>query len=355
MLTKDSVLSHVQELFCDRLVAFLGSGSSAPYGLPTMAELCDDILDLLDDDDGLLRNFDEWSAFRERLADNHNLEADLSTIRDGEFLASLTDAIADCIGRKETEAFREALEQPMHLELLVSQALRVPSQFSIVTTNYDRLAEFSAEKAGYPVNSSFVGSYCGAHDPDACKSMHISPTLVSRPRMHWRPAESKHVTVYKPHGSLGWFDVNGEVRESSFPLSFRRKVIAPTEGKFREGYEEIYTFHRNGANDAIKNASALLVVGYGFWDGHLHQTLVNAIQSGVPTIILTRRIRGYVEELSRNSPDCLLLGMGDNATTRCVHSDEPELMVEGCLWELKPLLQASFSYESRSTILEGAE
>lgn len=342
LLTRNSVLSHVQDLFQDRLVAFLGSGSSAPYGLPTMAELCDDLLNRLDNPEGTLSGFDEFKAFRDRLAVHRNLEADLSLIEDDEFLTALKNSIADCIGLKEREAFGLALAEPMHLELLVSQALKVPSRFSIVTTNYDRLAEFSAEKAGYPVNSSFVGSYCGVHDPKACRSMQLTQKFVPS-RRKTRIAEAKHVAMFKPHGSLGWFDVNGKVHESSFPLSFPRKVIAPTEGKFQEGYEEIYTFHRNGANDAIRNASALIVVGYGFWDGHLHQTLVNSIRSGVPTLILTRGVRQYVEELARTSPNCLLMGQWRDSETRCIQLDKPELFLEECLWDLRVLLQESFS------------
>jgi len=350
-LNRDIILTHVQEMFRDNLVAFLGSGASAPYGLPTMNELSNDLLARLSDSGDPLAQYDESDEFSRLLRTSRKLEADLSSVKEADFLDALREAIASCVEKKESSALPDLLTNEMHLEMLITRALRVSSHFTVVTTNYDRLVEFSAQKAGFPVDTSFLGAYLGKHDPESCRSMYT----VRRQRGRKPPVyhERKHVRIFKPHGSLGWFDVHGEVRESTFALPLPRKVIAPTEGKFQEGYEEIYSFHRTKANEEIKKASALLVVGYGFWDGHLHQQLVTAIQSGTPTVILTRSISDHVLDIVRDSASCLLLGKGEGTTTRCVFSDQEEIPMSGNLWDLQQLFFSAFPIDAVKAQKEG--
>ena len=46
-------------------------------------------------------------------------------------------------------------------------------------------------------------------------------------------------------------------------------MITPGVNKYRAGYNSPFDKHRDLANDYIKNAGRLLVVGYGFNDAHL--------------------------------------------------------------------------------------
>ena len=84
-------------------------------------------------------------------------------------------------------------------------------------------------------------------------------------------------------------------------------MITPGINKYRAGYNSPFDKHRDLANDYIKLAGRLLVVGYGFNDDHLQTHLVRRIQDGTPTLILNRAASSKVEKLAEESPRCVCL------------------------------------------------
>ncbi|MEP7151222.1 MAG: hypothetical protein ABI856_05890 [Nitrospira sp.] len=84
-----------------------------------------------------------------------------------------------------------------------------------------------------------------------------------------------------------------------------RLIITPGLNKYRAGYNSPFDKHRDLANDFIKKAGRLLVVGYGFNDDHLQTHLVKRIQDGTPTLILNRSVTAKIKTLAEESPRCV--------------------------------------------------
>jgi hypothetical protein len=84
-------------------------------------------------------------------------------------------------------------------------------------------------------------------------------------------------------------------------------MITPGVNKYRAGYNSPFDKHRDLANDYIKQASRLLVVGYGFNDDHLQTHLERQIKNGTPTLIISRSASSKVERLAYDSPRCVCL------------------------------------------------
>ena len=90
-------------------------------------------------------------------------------------------------------------------------------------------------------------------------------------------------------------------------LEAERLIITPGLNKYRAGYSAPFDKHRDLANDYLRRASRLLIVGYGFNDDHLQTHLLKQIQDGTPTLILNRQANPKVLELVQQSPHCFCL------------------------------------------------
>lgn len=82
-----------------------------------------------------------------------------------------------------------------------------PNRAVIVTTNYDRLAEYAADGVGATTVTGFEGSLI--------KKIELPSTVL---KMRRTRARERVVDIWKVHGSLDWFmDSDGNI--AAFPLS----------------------------------------------------------------------------------------------------------------------------------------
>ena len=106
-----------------------------------------------------------------------------------------------------------------------------------MTTNYDRLIEVQAARAGVSVDTGFYGHTLGRLDPQRSKGELLrrepSPGSPSKVRLKSWP----HIRLSKPHGSLGWFRHRDELLRSDLPMPGLDQIIAPGGSKYRLGYE----------------------------------------------------------------------------------------------------------------------
>jgi hypothetical protein len=184
--------------------------------------------------------------------------------------------------------------------------LKPASGIPIITTNYDRLIEFAAEQAGLGVDTMFVGNYCGyLNEKESQNSFLREVIFKGGRRIQYRYHE--RLKLFKPHGSLDWYQsANGPLRHSG-GVSMPRLIITPGINKFRNGYESPFDVHRDRANAAIDNASRFLAIGYGFNDDHLETHLRPLIKAGKPTLLLTHSISAKARELVKASQQFMSL------------------------------------------------
>lgn len=347
-ITEDDVFTYVQGLFQRGVVIIVGSGASCAYGLPSMGMLAEHlgsvIPDLISDGGATVRV--EWERIAASLAAGEGLESALGEQPLNEFLAdALTGAITERVQRSEGPAIARILgaDDKSAFGRLFEHILRSAPHADVITTNYDRLIEVHAARAGVRVDSMYYGHTIGrmdaalsreelyeAHVPAGGRSR--SATIRTRP----------HIRLSKPHGSLDWFAREGEYFRSDLAIPGSRQIIAPGGNKYRLGYEVPFDEQRNRANAAIDGAASLLTVGYGFNDEHL-QTHLRSKFSQVPAVVVSRSLTANAVAYLGSNPNSIGIEAADGGNGCRVVRGRDELELDFPLWDLEHLVKEVLS------------
>ncbi|HEX5745515.1 MAG TPA: SIR2 family protein [Archangium sp.] len=308
----------LQDHFTDGLAIIIGSGLSAAYGLPTMWALekhLRTIVPTLIPD--TLKG--QWADVEARLAAGRGLELALQDVYvSSELERIIVKATGDFVAEKEIEAISKRLlsGQLFPFANLLKKAILpiIPSDgLPVISTNYDRLIEYAIESTGTAVNSLFHGHMWGTLDPKSSKDAlvdKVHPIRRNNYVVRYRP----HVNVYKPHGSLDWFEYQDSPIRCPLSLNAPRLIITPGSGKYRKGYEKAFETHRAQANDAIEKASRYLIIGYGFNDDHLETRLRTEIKKGKSCVLLTMGLTANSKQVTEAYPNVLAVTRYDTGS-----------------------------------------
>lgn len=301
-----ALVGFVQGHFTDGLVMVIGSGLSAAEGIPGMPALATHLVSHA----GSLTGADakRWSQIKTVIDAGEGLEAALLKHAPTAALEVwIAQRTAELLMPREREVMGAVVrgERTLRLTTFLNKILKPPTGLPILTPNYDRLIEVACEMAGFHVDTTAVGHYAGAFDhKQSC--MGSCRGILSRGRTPFLDYFPRAI-VLKPHGSFDWYQSGNAPRRCSVDLDAERLIITPGINKYRAGYNAPFDKHRDLANDYIKQASRLLVVGYGFNDDHLQTHLEKRIQDGTPTLILNRTASAQVEKLAKGTPLCVCL------------------------------------------------
>lgn len=302
----DGLVASVQQHFTDGLALVIGSGLSEAEGIPGMSALSA----YLTNSKKVLTGADTtlWNHIQAMLDSGDGLEAALLKQPPSEtlevWIAQNTCAL---MLPKEREIISAVLRGDCSLRLMefLSKVLKPTNGLPILTTNYDRLIEVACEMTGFHVDTTAVGHYAGTFDHTR-SCMGSCRGIITRSRSILLDHFPRAI-ILKPHGSFDWYRSGNNARRCSLELDAERLIITPGLNKYRAGYNAPFDKHRDLANDYIRRAGRLLVVGYGFNDDHLQTHLMKRIQDGTPTLILNRSMSQKVEKLSKESPCCICL------------------------------------------------
>ena len=296
----------MQEHFTDGLALVIGSGLSAAEGIPGMPALATH----LSNGAGVLTGADAklWNQIKAVLDANEGLEAALHKHPPSDTLEVwIAQRTCELLMPKEREVMSAVLrgDRSLRLTTFLAKVLKPTDGLPILTPNYDRLIEVACEMAGFHVDTTAVGHYAGAFD-HARSCMGSCRGITTRAKTTVLDHFPRAI-VLKPHGSFDWYQSGNDARRCGLDLDAERLMITPGINKYRAGYNSPFDKHRDLANDYIKRAGRLLVVGYGFNDDHLQTHLVRRIQDGTPTLILNQSVSSKVEQLAEESPRCVCL------------------------------------------------
>lgn len=302
----DALVKFVQQHFTDGLALVIGSGLSAAEGIPGMPALAT----YLSNRAGVLTGTDAtlWNQIKAVLDADEGLEAALLKHPPSVTLEVwIAQGTCELLMPKEREVMSAVLrgDRSLRLTTFLDKVLKPTSGLPILTPNYDRLIEVACEMAGFHVDTTAVGHYAGAFDhARSCMGSCRGITMRARTTVldHFPRA-----IVLKPHGSFDWYQFGNDARRCSLDLDAERLIITPGLNKYRAGYNSPFDKHRDLANDYIRRAGCLMVVGYGFNDDHLQTHLVRQIQDGTPTLILNRSVSERIKKLAEESPRCVCL------------------------------------------------
>lgn len=335
--------SILQNHMGDGMLVVLGSGASLAEGIPGMPQLANHLIqEIAKLPHGTTP---EWAKISAEIS-NTGLEAAL--------LKHAPSLECEKIIGEITAAYIQAAESSVLSEVFAGrQQLRVakllprlsipPTGLPIITTNYDRLAEVAAEECGLGVDTLFDGKFAARFDPaSSANSFCTGIALRGGTRTPVRQMKQR-VTIYKPHGSLDWYEKSGKPVYSpyNFPGA-QRLIITPGINKFKNGYASPFDEHRSRANEAIQNANRYLVIGYGFNDDHLETHLSAAILAGKPTLVLSKNLSPKVQGWAGSCPNLVGLQEANKSGVigTLVHCNQQEAFFPDIsFWDVNDLIE----------------
>src|SRR5690606_28902128 len=271
-----------------------------------------------------------WHNFCEKLKAGIDLE---TALHDVPLSPELTGRVVHetwrLLAAEDIKVFEDSLNNPSLFPLgkLLKHMFRsTTKELNIITTNYDRLAEYACEQENIHHYSGFSHGYRGF----AVKRDYLSC--------------SRQVNIWKVHGCLDWFiNSNGVIASLSsmnkIPNDLTPLIVTPGIEKYRSTHREPYKTIIHESDDVMDEAAAYLCIGFGFNDEHIQAKLVNrCANNGASVIIiayeLTKATKEFIEDENIDKYLAIEAGDGSKSTIYSSLFDEP-VEVEGEFWSLK--------------------
>jgi NAD-dependent SIR2 family protein deacetylase len=165
-----------------------------------------------------------------------------------------------------------------HGEFIRKMTARKASEprFQLFTTNYDTLFEQAAVKrGGYTIIDGFSFSY-----PRLFSGANFDYDIVNRERTRIKKEESFAPNVFqlfKIHGSIDWEKIGDKIFQRDVKPN-HPCIIYPASNKYESSYEQPYFEMMAHLQQTLRKEGTLLVViGFGFKDKHIQNTIREAV------------------------------------------------------------------------------
>ena len=291
----EEVAKLAQKYIAGRPVIILGCGASIPYGIPSMSDLAEALLDRIEIDDGV------WQQFKKKLEETKDFENSLHEIELSQLLLErVVEETWKITTEKDIEVYNRLIDDQTALALsrLFKYLLRTANPFiSVVTTNYDRLAEYAANIAEAEVFTGFSSGWIQRFIGD-----------VSNSSSHTTIGHQGKVQILKVHGSLDWFRTPSQ-EPIAIPLSknilqgCQPLIVTPGISKYREVHKDPFRTIMSQVDQVLKTASCYLCLGFGFNDEHVQPILLKRVYSdNIPIVIVTKNLTDTSRKVFLNKP-----------------------------------------------------
>ena len=337
----DALLKQIQDWTNKVPLIILGSGASVPFSLPSMWTLGDYIkksISFTDKDD-----IDQFELFKILFDKNGDLESTLSALqlRDN-VLNEIVCKTWELVNKADLEAYEQFVlsKDNFPLAKLTEHLLSTASKkLSIVTTNYDRIAEYAASFAKAIVCTGYAQNYIG----------HFSNAIHQNPLTTIKGYHGQ-VNIWKVHGSLDWFKTKNDENiqlplRHSVPVGSKPSIVTPGLSKYLETHNEPYRTIFAQADKEIEAANGFLCIGYGFNDIHVQPKLIEKIKSK-PIVVITKELTPKTKEaiLSGNCKHYILMEEQDSVNTMVYSSSFGEYIIPNVsYWALGEYLKLIIS------------
>ncbi|MEK4484268.1 SIR2 family protein [Psychrobacillus sp. FSL H8-0484] len=324
------VLKFIQECISFVPVIILGSGASAAFGIAGMSELARYLIKNVEPNEF---EYKKWEEFKSELEKGTDLEKALHLVN----LSSRLEEIIvlktkELIVSKDIEIRKAISLNQVHMPLtrLLAHLNRAASpQIKIVTTNYDRLAEYAIDQAGLNHYSGFEGAYL----------KRFKGNFQNQKR------ESNIVEVLKVHGSLDWYrdhvsNVYGLPDDFQSISGFYPVMVTPGKGKYQRTYDDPFRSLITRVDELFIGAKSIFIVGFGFNDEHLQPKLYDKMRSlQTPILIISKTLTENSRAFIKSNPQARVLGIEEyDKGSKIVFPNKDDLDVAESLWDLNTLL-----------------
>jgi hypothetical protein len=205
---------------------------------------------------------------------------------------------------------------------------------SVVTTNYDRVAEYAAEFASYEFFDGFTNRHF----------RRFRGTLPTNAQSRNR---ERCVNIWKVHGSVDWFKNNLNTpialpHSEDYPEQCRPLLVTPGITKYFQTHLEPFRSIMTNADQALADARGFICIGYGFADSHIEPKLIERVASTqAPVAILARTLREGAKRFLTNCMHSNMLALEKNGDGTMVYTSrhhDGALLPNSDLWSLSGFL-----------------
>lgn len=312
---RERVFKIIQGFLRNPPLIVWGSGATISFGLPSMWTLNETLKEKI-------HGFD---------TSNDNLEIELGKEKYLKQMPQIRDVIWEKINEADISVLNKISTNNTSsfkgIKLLIEKFVDThPQVLTIVTTNYDRVLEYTMAYEGFTFTDGFDGKILSVFDENLFQNKSM-------------------INLIKVHGSLNWFNVNGEIRYlNKISPKHQPQIIAPGRNKYQEAYSSPYRELIQKADNAIKEASSFLVVGFGFNDEHLTPKIRTQIKKGIPIVLITKEITDSTFNEIKDAEKYLLIEEVDSKTSRIIYKNnnsegEQRVELEGNYWQLTQFIE----------------
>lgn len=332
----ETIQEHIQSFFDEGTVIIIGSGLSCAEGLPGMGSLAEELKDKISE---IVSEEDKniWQNIKTELDNETDLESTLLKIPPSESLEKQIKKVTyDYIYESDYGVYKDIIENNRKLRLtsLINKFQLETYPLNIITTNYDRLIEYSCESLEIQVDNMFFGKYLPKLD--------IKNSKESLDRIkNGRKISLSKVNLYKPHGCLNWKKINEALVYSQYKDIGDPHIITPGTNKYFNGYQTPFDINRELSNMCIDEAKRYIFIGYGFNDQHLETRLRAEKNLKKPILILTRSFTSSINELLEKNSHIMGVQYEEPGKSKVIWRDRNE-SVEGNYWDIKDLIEWVF-------------
>ncbi|WP_165730249.1 SIR2 family protein [Polaribacter sp. 20A6] len=337
-MEKEAIFKQLQSWTNNIPLIILGSGASVPFKLPSMWVLGDYIKNSISFTDTKDQN--QFTEFITEFDKTGDLETTLTKLQLREnVLSEIVNKTWELVNKADLEAYEYFINNSNDFPLskLLEHFLDTAGKkVSIITTNYDRLAEYASSLAKAVICTGYSQNPIG----------HFSNSIQSNNLASLKGYKGQ-VNIWKVHGSLDWFksieDENIQLpNRQNIPQNYRPLIVTPGISKFYETSFEPYRTIFARSDNEIDSANGYLCIGYGFNDEHVQPKLITQIKNNKPIIVITKELTPKTKQsiIDNNCKNYMLIEEANSKDTKIYSSKFGEVIIEDTsYWELGEYLK----------------
>lgn len=276
-----------------------------PHGLPSMGALSDYLRANMQTDGEAEE--EAWTLVRTALANGDHLEAALEgKALPDTLLSKIVQLTWQCVNEKDMALLNMAASNGGDFalgRLMAGMFNSTQNEIHVVTTNYDRVAEYACNSMGVLFQTGFAPGYVQKWES------------TGGVRFRHGTKASRVVKIWKVHGSLDWFRTADE-RTVGLPVfdlpsdEYTPLIVTPGLNKYEKTHEDPFRTTINGADAALRGASAFLCLGFGFRDQHIHPKIVERCRErNTPIVVLARTLTDEAKDFLKNKAGTNYMGI----------------------------------------------
>lgn len=325
---------QAQDYYGAAPVIILGSGASAAHGMSGMGALASHLTSHTDTSGLSPAELFTWGNFCQLLGNGLDLESALHQVAASEELTTrIVKATWTLINSEDINVFEKSLQNPASfpltrlLEHMFKSSIKI---INVITTNYDRLAEYACEQGRFHHYTGFTHGYF--------RQLAGATEITS----------ARRVNIWKVHGSLDWFqspleDTVAISNNNSIPANYQPQIVTPGTQKYQKTHLEPFRSIINNADQAINDAGSYLCIGYGFNDEHIQPKLVaKCLRQKTPITIITYALSSSTRNLilGGKAQNYLAIERGGHDNQSIVYSSlsTTPVTIETNIWSLEGYL-----------------